>query len=251
MNLRIRWIAKSMLFTCLLIACQEESLLVNSNDTAYLRFTKDMTKDTTTVSFKMYNEGEDALIPLEVSVTGQIQQDDLHFNVCVDKEKTTLPESLIELPAECVIRKGYLIDTIYVTLKNDAILKNETKLLVLQFVEREGVKRGDYLYSKANIAVTDRLFKPDWWSVNDLGSEAQPENSVETFFLGSYSETKYLLFLNLLKEDGVVFDGKDKQVLRKYALKLKNYLKDVNGDKPESEWAKDEFGEIMRVPVAG
>lgn len=240
-----------LLLVCMLVACKEETLLVNSNDTAYLRFAKDMTKDTTSVSFKMYNEGEAAVIPLEVSVTGQIQQDDLHFAVCVDEEKTTLPASLFELPADCVIRKGYLTDTIYVSLKNDEILKNETKLLVLQFVEADGVKRGDYLYSKATIAVTDRLFKPDWWSVNDMGTDTQPVNSVETYYLGSYSETKYLLFLDLLKEDGVVFDGKDKQVLRKYALKLKNHLQDINNGKPESQWARDEFGEIMRVPVAG
>ena len=48
-------------------------LLVSSNDTAYLKFVNDMTKDTTTVSFKMYNEGEDAEIPIEVSVYGQMQ----------------------------------------------------------------------------------------------------------------------------------------------------------------------------------
>lgn len=235
----------------LFTACEEETLLVNSNDTAYLRFANDMTKDTTTVSFRMYNEGEDAKIPIEVMVTGQIQVDDLLFDIATDQEKTTLPSHLFELPADCKIRKGFLKDTIYVTLKNDEILKTATKLLVIQVVEKEGVKRGDYLFSKAVISVTDRLFKPDWWSVNDLGSETHPANSVAVYYLGEYSETKYQLFLDRLKEDDAVFDGKNKQVLRKYSLKLKNYLKELNKDKPESEWAKDEFGEIMRIPVAG
>ncbi|MCS2812882.1 hypothetical protein NXX52_06595 [Bacteroides ovatus] len=34
-----------------------------------------------------------------------------------------------------------------------------------------------------------------------------------------------------LKKDDMVFDGKNKQVLRKYALKLKNTLKDINAER--------------------
>ena len=146
----------------ILTSCEEKGLLVSSNDTAYLRFANDMTKDTTTVSFKMYNEGEDAEIPIEVSVYGQMQNEDLHFNVSADAERTTLPANLYVLPADCKIRKGLLTDTIYVTLKNDPILKTETKVLALQVVEANAVKQGDYLYSRALISVTDRLFKPDW-----------------------------------------------------------------------------------------
>mgnify|MGYP003207833480 CR=1 FL=1 len=86
------WGALICIADLMLISCEEKGLLVNSNDTAYLRFANDMTKDTTTVSFKMYNEGEDAEIPIEVSVYGQIQEDDLHFNVSVDAEyKPCLP----------------------------------------------------------------------------------------------------------------------------------------------------------------
>ena len=64
----------------MLASCEEKGLLVSSNDTAYLKFVNDMTKDTTTVSFKMYNEGEDAEIPIEVSVYGQMQDEDLQCN---------------------------------------------------------------------------------------------------------------------------------------------------------------------------
>ena len=113
----------------MLASCEEKGLLVSSNDTAYLKFVNDMTKDTTTVSFKMYNEGEDAEIPIEVSVYGQMQDEDLHFNVIADVERTTLPANLYVLPADCKIRKGLLTDTIYVTLKNDPILRAETKIL--------------------------------------------------------------------------------------------------------------------------
>lgn len=232
-------------------SCEEKGLLVSSNDIAYLKFANDMTRDTTTVSFKMYNEGEDAEIPVEVTVYGQMQDEDLHFNISADTKRTTLPANLYTLPADCKIRKGLLTDTIYVTLKNDPMLQTETKVLALQVVEANGVKQGDYLYSRAFISVTDKLFKPDWWSVNDAGTELSPANSVDWYYLGEYSETKYQMFLNELKKDDMVFDGKNKQVLRKYSLKLKNTLKQMNEGKDRDKWVKDEYGNVITVEVAG
>ena len=54
-----------------MISCSEEGILVNSNDTAYVIFDKDFTKDTTTVSFKMYNDGENPRIAIPVKCFGQ------------------------------------------------------------------------------------------------------------------------------------------------------------------------------------
>ncbi len=243
--------AMALLLSLLFVACGEESLLVNSNDVAYVQFALNMTTDTTSVSFKMYNEGEDAKIPIEVTVFGQLQQDDLSFSVGVDEKKTTLSSALYSLPTDCKIRKGLLKDTIYVVLKNDPILKTETKRLELTIVESESVKLGNFVNSKAIVTVTDRLFKPRWWSVNDLGDPKNPANSVESFYLGRYSEKKYQLFLELLKKDNVVFDGSS-QMMYKYALKLKGKLIEMNGTSDESQWTvTDELGEVMRVPVAG
>lgn len=231
-----------------LVSCEEKGLLVNSNDVSYLRFTKNMTKDTTTVSFKMYNEGEDALIPVEVTVYGRMLEEDLHFNVDIDESRTTLGSDLYELPGDCVINKGELTGTITVKLKNSPELRTSTKKLAVRFVEADGVKQGDWAYSRAMITVTDRLFKPDWWSVNDAGTDADPGNSVDWFYLGEYSETKYQMFLDELKKDGVIFDGKNKQVLRLYSLRLKNTLQRL---KDAGTPAIDEFGEEITVVVAG
>ena len=233
------------------IACEEQGLLVNDNEVSYLRFNKDMTKDTTTVSFKVYNEGEDAEIPIEVAISGKVQASDLSFTVSVDRERTTLPEELYDLPSACKIRKGLLLDTIYIVLKNAPVLAKETKLLALQVDEKEGLKQGTRTYSRAFIAVTDRLFKPDWWSVNDIGSADNPANSAESYYLGFFSEKKYQMFLNELKKDNVVFDGKDKQVLRKYSLRLKNTLKKMNEGKDEKDWVKDENNLVIKVVVVG
>lgn len=230
-------------------SCEEQGLMVNSNDVAYLRFGLDMTKDTTTVSFKVYNEGEDAIIPIEVFVGGKIQEDDLYFTVSVDKSRTTLPNELFVLPQDCKIRKGLLVDTVYVTLKNASILRDEAKLLALMVDEGDGVMQGDRYYSRALISVIDRLFKPDWWTVLDAANGSS--NTVDLYYLGEYSERKYEMFLDELKKDDVVFNGKDKPMLRKYALKLKNTLKNMNAGKPEKDWVKDEKGLTISVPVAG
>ena len=59
------------------------------------------------------------------------------------------------------------------------------------------------------------------------------------------------MFLDELKKDDMVFDGKNKQVLRKYSLRLKNTLKQMNAGKDMEDWVKDENDNVITVEVAG
>ena len=236
------------------ISCEEKGLMVNDNDVSYIILAKDMTKDTTTVSFKVYNEGEVPEIPLEVSVYGKVQDKDLKFSVSVDEDRTTLPANLYELPTECLIEKGQLTGSVCIKLKNSEILSTNTLILALKIDEKEEVREGARQYSRAIVTVTDRLFKPSWWSVADTGGTDTPLNSVEEYYLGIYLEDKYKMFLDELKKDDMVFDGKNKQVLRKYALKLKNTLKDINAERAAQGLGPlvDEKTQLeITVPVAG
>lgn len=236
------------------ISCEEKGLMVNDNDVSYIIFAKDMTKDTTTVSFKVYNEGEVPEIPLEVSILGKVQDKDLKFSVSVDEDRTTLPANLYELPTECLIEKGQLTGSVCIKLKNSEILSTNTLILALKIDEKEEVREGARQYSRAIVTVTDRLFKPSWWSVADTGGADTPLNSVEEYYLGIYLEDKYKMFLDELKKDDMVFDGKNKQVLRKYALKLKNTLKDINAERAAQGLGPlvDEKTQLeITVPVAG
>ena len=236
------------------ISCEEKGLMVNDNDVSYIIFAKDMTKDTTTVSFKVYNEGEVPEIPLEVSVYGKVQDKDLKFSVSVDEDRTTLPANLYELPTECLIEKGQLTGSVCIKLKNSEILSTNTLILALKIDEKEEVREGARQYSRAIVTVTDRLFKPSWWSVADTGGADTPLNSVEEYYLGIYLEDKYKMFLDELKKVDMVFDGKNKQVLRKYALKLKNTLKDINAERAAQGLGPlvDEKTQLeITVPVAG
>ncbi len=229
-------------------SCEEKELMVNANDVSYIIFGKDMMTDTTTTSFTFYDEGEDAKVDLEVQIYGKLRDTDTKFTVAVDEKGTTVPEEYYVLPSECMIEAGKLKGTITVTLKNFPDLKTSTKILAVKINEGEGVRPGTYRYSKAIISVTDRLFKPDWWSVNDRGNETYFENTIEKYYLGAYSEEKYKMFLEELIKDEVVFDGKDMQVMRKYALRLKNRLKEL---KAAGTPAMDEYENEITVVVAG
>lgn len=247
----------AMAICCLalpLASCSEEGILVNSNDTAYIIFDKDFTTDTTTVSFKMYKEGENAKIAIPVKTFGQVQEEDLHFHVTVDESRTTLASNLYKLPEDCVIKHDQEKNEIYVELIRSEEMKSKTFVLALQVVEEGKVKQGTREYSRALLTVTDRLFKPDWWSVNDVGSADNPGNSVDFYYLGEYLEDKYVMFLDELKKDDMMFDGKNKQVLRKYAIKLKNTLKNINAERAAQglgPLTDRKTGIEIEVPVAG
>ena len=236
---------------CSFFSCEQNDLLTNANDVSYVIFDKDMTTDTTAVSFKFYDEGEDAKIALGVKVYGKLQENDLTFSLGFDPVRTTLPESQFELPEKCVIKAGELKGEIIITLKNYDILKENTKLLALKVNEEGEVREGTAKFTRAIISVTDSIFKPLCWSVGNIGDVVDRFNIAEEYYLGVYSETKYLMFLDELKKDDVVFDGKDMNILRKYSLRLKNTLKNINGDKPKDKWLRDENGVIIEVPIAG
>lgn len=237
----------------LLISCQEEGLVVNGNDISYINFNKDLTKDTTRISFEIYplEEGMDvkiAEVPVEVAIFGKIQDKDLEFTISQDENMSTLPASQCILSEKYVFKGGQLLDTIYVKIKNSPDLKTTTKYIALKINAEGEVGEGVATYSRAIIAVTDRLVKPDWWDLKDMDGEY---STVDYYYLGFYSNTKYRMFLEILREnDDELFDGKDKVKLRKYSLLLKYEVAEYNELHPD-DLLRDEKGELIEVPVAG
>ena len=237
----------------LLISCQEEGLVVNGNDISYINFNKDLTKDTTRISFEIYplEEGMDvkiAEVPVEVAIFGKIQEKDLEFTISLDENMSTLPASQCILSEKYVFKGGQLLDTIYVKIKNSPDLKTTTKYVALKINAEGEVGEGVATYSRAIIAVTDRLVKPDWWDLKDMDGEY---STVDYYYLGFYSNTKYRMFLEILREnDDELFDGKDKVKLRKYSLLLKYEVAEYNELHPD-DLLRDEKGELIEVPVAG
>lgn len=123
-------------------SCEEKGLLTNANDVSYIAFEKNMTTDTTGVTFKFYNEGEDAKILLGVTISGKVQDKDLEYTVGIDPQRTTLPASQYELPEKCVIKAGELTGEIAVVLKYYEKLDTKAEILALQVNEGGEVRQG-------------------------------------------------------------------------------------------------------------
>ena len=229
-----------------LYSCEEKGLLTNDNQISYVSFALDATKDTTVTSFVLFKEPEDGGakeidIKIGVTVNGKVNHEDLVFNVSADPTVTTLPSDKYILPEKCIIKAGQFTDTITVHFINFDELKTKNMFLGLRVNETETIKRGNRENSIAIISVTDRIFKPEWWTVFN--------------FRDMYNIAE-ALFLEELQKDGVEFDGKDTYILRKYSLRLKNTIKEFNED-PENIknglvplW-DEENNEAMQVPVAG
>ena len=140
-------------------------------------------------------------------------------------------------------------DTIQVKFFNNFDeLDNKSFRLFLKIDNSENVKQGDRNYQIAKFYVSDKLEIPIWWSRND-GTVDRPTNIVEKVYLGEYSETKYIMFLEELEKGGESFDGTDMNVMKKYAIRLKYTLEEY--ERVNGEPKRDENGRVITVPVAG
>ncbi len=239
----------------ILIACNEEKIMEYSGNTLYVYFAADATKDSTTFTFQAYPSGE-IHVKIPMKSNGVWLTEDREFTVSADERFTTLPSELYVLPEKCIFSKGQAEDTIEITLLNGAVLNEKTCRLMLKVDETEFVKEGDNNYSRNIILVSNKLECPQWWTVLDGGYGGTPVfNIAEYLYLGEYSETKYKLFLQMLAEDGVEFDGQDKLILKKYSLRLKRYIEEYNSDPVNiangTAPLKDENGNELVLPVVG
>lgn len=236
-------------------ACSEKDIMTYSGDTLYVYFAADATVDSTTFSFKAYPSGKIHMkIPMKSN--GVWLTKAREYTVSADEKFTTLPSELYVLPEKCVFPAGQSRDTIEITLLNGDLLKEKTCRLMLKVDETESVREGDDNYRRAIILVSDKLERPQWWTVWDGGYGGVPQyNIAERFYLGDYSETKYTMFLEELAKDGTEFDGQDKMVLKKYSLRLKYRIEAFNKE-PENIASgkaplKDEKGNELVIPAVG
>lgn len=228
-------------------ACSERDLGMFSGDMVYISFVNNSTQDSSTYSFRTYPEGE-IVAAVPVQIHGQYLTEPRMFTVSA-ADSTTLPASAYELPEVCEFAPGQSTDTVYIKFFNNFDeLDNTTFRLFLQIDRSVNVSPGDKDFQIAKFYISDKLEQPTWWTRND-GTEDRPVNIVKNYYLGEYSEEKYLMFLAELEADGVSFDGEDMNVMKKYAIRLKYTLQEY--EKEHGEPKRDENGHIITVPVAG
>ena len=238
-------------FISLLMACAEKGIMEFSDNTLYLSFLTDASKDSTVLSFKTYPDGK-AKIKIPVKSSGVWLKEDREFTISADLKMTTLPKELYILPEKCIFSADQDLDTLEITLLNGAILAEKAYSLALKIDENDQVKEGDMEYQRALFIVSDRLVRPKWWTELDGGNKGYFYfNIAEDYYLGKYSEKKYLMFLEELAKDDVIFDGKDRVILKTYSVRLKNRIEEYNNANPDNKMWDEENNEYMTVPVVG
>lgn len=236
-----------------LSSCHKEGLEEFSNDISYLFFEQDITQNIESMTFKLYPSGT-ARISIVMKSIGKWRDQDITFRLEADPKLTNFPANHYKLPESFIFRKNRESDTCYVELYNSPELASRTDTLALKVVETESIKEGPANNRRFLIEITDRLIQPVWWKVLNGGyNGVYTYNIAEQYYLGAYSEKKYAMFIEELNKDGVVFDGSDLNVLRKYALRLKYRIEAYNND-PANAGAPmwdEENNEPMTIPVAG
>ena len=187
------------------MGCDEREIPEYNTGKYYIEFENE-TIDSTIFTFIYYPNNEYYDLPIPVNIAGEAADKDLTYKVSVDGELSTVESKHYTLPETMVFRKGLYHDTCYVRLNKTADLSNGAVRLVA---------------------------RPAWWDSN-----------VEQYYLGTYSQKKFVLFLRVTGAD--LTDASDSEK-RAYALDFKQYLIDHRGE-PETI---DEDGQRMTVPVLG
>lgn len=240
-----------LLLLGLLYGCDERGIPVVSDDIAYLSFSEDPTKDSTVLSFVAYPSGKiEADIVIELR--GHLLDEPREYTLSMNKEESTFPEEACVFAEKYVFPAGQTIDTIQVTFLNfDMNTEWEALRLMLKINESEKVKEGDKAYRNALYILSNRIARPTWWTVKNVGYGGKLDrNLAEESYLGLYSDDKYKMFLEELAKDGVEFDGEDVTVLRKYSLRVKYRIEEYNNTHDEVMW-DTENSCPMSVPVKG
>lgn len=251
---------KSILYLSLFIllvscfsSCHKQGLEEFKEDMSYIFFEQDLNDGLHSMTFKLYPSGT-ARIPVIVKSIGKWREQDITFRIETDPEFTNLPEAQYKLPESCTFRKAQDQDTLYIEIFNYAALSTQMDTLALKVVETESIKEGPKDHRLFVLEISDQLVQPVWWKVLNGGYNGVfTYNIAEQYYLGKYSQKKYVMFVEELNKDGVQFNGSDLNVLRKYSLRLKYRIEAYNNDPAHAGqpmW-DDENKEAMTIPVAG
>lgn len=220
-------------FALVWIGCDKREIPTYNTRIHYIEF-ENATVDSTIFTFIYHPYDEYYDLPIAMKIAGQAAADrDLAYKIYVDEELSTAESKHYTLPGETVIRKGLFHDTCYIRLHKTQDLDSKKVKLVLRLEVTPDLAIGKLENSVAVIQFSNTIDRPAWWDSN-----------IEHYYLGTYSQKKFVLFLQVTEAD---LTGASDSEKRAYALEFKQYLIDHRGE-PETI---DEDGQPMTVPVLG
>lgn len=168
-------------------------------------------------------------IAVPIKFAGRPLSEDLAYAIQVDPASTLLEGTEYQLP-ELVFHKEDFLDTIFVTVHRTERMESAVYNLKFSLASNENFHATQTGALDAEIRVTAQIAQPAWWT-----------KDVETFYLGTYSDKKFMLFTqHIFVGDYGELDDSEKKY---YALLFKYWLQ----ENPQSE----EDGSLMKVAIQG
>ncbi len=206
-------------------ACKIDDIKVYDS-TSFISFTR-TEKDTMIVSFFMLGGLSEYECPIILQHIGIPSLNEKEFSISVVPEHTTMKNGSYILPSTMKFKPMSMYDTLYFKLLNYPELATSEDLICIELNESRDFLMGDRNFRRLFIKVSDMIAQPDWWTAE-----------VITYYLGKYSDTKFKLFVEVVKPD---FSEVNISWIRSWALQFKAYL--------DSHPTLDEDGLLMTITV--
>lgn len=216
-----------------LASCDEEEISLYDSD-SYIYFKTDNESEFIH-SFSLTPGVNEASIPAIIELIGKASDKDREIKYKILEDETTALTDNYEMPQTFIFGKGKYVDTLYIKVKNTAILKSEVKDIVIQLIDSKDFQIKISENSIFRIKIHDKLSKPGWW-----------DSTVESEYLGDYSDEKFTLFITVT---GIAdFSNLSDDSKRAYCLQFKYYLKQ---QKDNGQEVLENDGSPMEVPIVG
>lgn len=222
-------------------ACAEDK--INTYEGAnYVQFSKPYA-DSTNIAF-LYAPGQptiDSLVTVEMS--GLAYDAPRSYKLVVVEEMSTAREGVhFTLPENTSFAPGEYTATAAITFIRTEEMKTADLRLVLRLEANENFGLGQFDYQYKIFRINDKISRPAWWTT---AAEAGA-SSVETVFLGRYSDKKFEEFIKVTGK--VDLSAADYAEKRTYALQFKYYLQEKSN---AGQTIYEDDGNKMVVNVVG
>lgn len=184
----INILAALALLACM--SCKEDTLEVYHGDN-YVHFTPGADGNIR-AEYNFATSGTTAetevRVPIEIRLWGYLPESDFMFMTAVSESGTTASPDDYAVPEETVFRKGYHVDTLWVTVRRRQELLATDYTLTVTMTGAEDHVVAPSEYTNATVIVRDRITAaPVWWNTTQaLGDYSDMKFRVFNIYLGKY-----------------------------------------------------------------
>lgn len=153
--------------------CQEkDNLDLFDVDNSYVEFGQptawanhhQLYMDSTSFSFaKQSVEVDKVILAIPVLIIGQQHKEDREYNVKINKDETSINLALVDL-SRPIIRSGYFVDTLFISIKKDKALKERVFSLAIDLGDNTNFGIGKATRTSCRFFISDQLTEPVWWT---------------------------------------------------------------------------------------